>query len=188
MPVARRNLARPAPCRTNPQMPPSKLFPGPGPPPNSRCAILKMKCPPQVPTIAMLKTLAPRESNPPSANIRHCTISTHVITMMAALGPRSTAESTPPIRCPEVPPVMGKFTICAAKTKAAERPRKGIRRGTSCVRVRRTASAMPAAAAPPESSAVLASRKPSGRCMITSPKSGLTLGPNGRRRNNRVTN
>jgi len=73
----------------------------------------------------MLKMFAPRAETPPSANIRHWTISTAEMTTTAALGPSSTAARTAPIRCPEVPPATGKLIIWAANTNAAARPEQG---------------------------------------------------------------
>src|ERR1035441_9173380 len=69
--------------------------------------------------MAMLKMFAPSASTPPSANRKHCTINTVVSTTMAALGPSKAAASTPPTRCPDVPPATGKLTICAANKNAA---------------------------------------------------------------------
>src|ERR1039458_6718374 len=69
--------------------------------------------------MAMLKMFAPSASTPPSANRKHCTINTVVSTTIAALGPSKAAASTPPTRCPEVPPATGKLTTCAAKRNAA---------------------------------------------------------------------
>src|ERR1035441_6017151 len=81
-----------------------------------------MPYPPAAPTIAMLKMFAPSASTPPSANRKHCTINTVVSTTIAALGPSNAAASTPPTRCPEVPPATGKLTICAANRKPAPTP------------------------------------------------------------------
>ena len=81
--------------------------------------------------MAMLNTFAPSASTPPSANRKHCTINTVVSTTMAALGPSKAATSTPPTRCPDVPPATGKLTICAANRNAAASPSNGTRRGGS---------------------------------------------------------
>src|SRR5262245_26853502 len=113
----------------------------------------------------MLKMLAPRASRPPSAKSKHCSVRTAVITSTAPLGPRSTLASTPPTRWPEVPPAIGKFTIWAAKTKAAVTPSRGTFRGGSCVRAWRTAVATPTAARLVVTTSVLASRNPSGMCI-----------------------
>ena len=61
-------------------------------------------------------------SSPPSANIRHCTMSTQVITSTAALGPSNTAVSTPPMTWPDVPPRIGKLSIWAANPKRRRQP------------------------------------------------------------------
>src|SRR5262245_51747889 len=114
--------------------------------------------------MAMLKMLAPRASSPPSAKIRHCTMSTAAMARTAPLGPSRTAASVPPRRCPEVPPATGKLIICAAKTKAAVSPRRGTRRGGKCRCAWRRAMVTPVAARAPVATRVLASRNPSGMC------------------------
>ena len=78
-----------------------------------------------VPTIAMLKMLAPKVVSPPSWNIKHCTIKTKLKTIAPTYGPKVTEANAPPKKCPEVPPRTGKFNICAAKIKAAITPIKG---------------------------------------------------------------
>ena len=93
----------------------------------------------------MLKMFAPSASTPPSANRKHCTINTVVSTTIAALGPSKAATSTPPTRCPDVPPATGKLTICAANRNAAASPSNGTRRGGSLRRTWRNASPTPAA-------------------------------------------
>src|ERR1017187_8176280 len=116
--------------------------------------------------IAMLKMFAPSASTPPSANRKHCTINTVVSTTIAALGPSKAAASTPPTRCPEVPPATGKLTICAANRNAAASPSNGTRRGGSRRRTWRNASPTPAAESRAVVAAVFPSMNPSGMCMI----------------------
>lgn len=48
---------------------------------------------------------------------------------VAAQGPRRTAASVPPSKCPLTPAATGKFAICAANTKAAMIPMAG---GSRC--------------------------------------------------------
>jgi hypothetical protein len=43
-----------------------------------------------------------------------------VMLMMVAWGPRSMPSNVPPIRCPHVPPAIGKFIIWAMKMRALE--------------------------------------------------------------------
>ncbi len=47
-----------------------------------------MAQPPTAPTTAMLKMFAPKAEIPPSANMRHCTISTAEMTMTRCAGPK----------------------------------------------------------------------------------------------------
>ena len=114
---------------------------------------------------AMLKIFAPRARTPPSAKRKHCTTNTAVMTMMAALGPNRTEISTAPSRCPDVPPATGKFNICAAKTKAAARPSRGICCCGNCFFVCRQAAPTPITVNAAVAMMTLASRKPSGMCM-----------------------
>jgi hypothetical protein len=85
--------------------------------------------------------------------------------MIEADGPRSNATSNEPMRCPEVPAATGKFTICAAKINAADKPSRGYFEGASVFRVRFAEIAIAATARPPQAMTVFASRKPSGICI-----------------------
>ena len=57
-------------------------------PPTARLTRWKIAQPPTPPTMPMLKMFAPSAVMPPSANIRHCTISTDAMTITADAGPQ----------------------------------------------------------------------------------------------------
>src|SRR3990172_11584519 len=79
------------------------------------------------PTIAMLNTLAPNAIKPPSAKKTACIKRTIVMLSIPAHGPKRIAKKVPPTKCPLVPRIIGKFIICAAKTKALEIASKGAK-------------------------------------------------------------
>jgi len=54
---------------------------------------------------------APKAVSPPSWKIKHWAVKTTAITIAPAYGPSKTAARTPPNKCPEVPPITGKFSI-----------------------------------------------------------------------------
>ena len=146
-------------------------------PPTARLTKWKIAQPPTPPTMPMLKMFAPSAVMPPSANIRHCTISTDAMTITETLGPSSAATSTPPTRWPEVPPATGKLIICAANTNAAASPSSGTRCGGRCWRACRSATPTPAAPNTPVATAVFTSRNPSGMCMISPRRLAPPTGP-----------
>ena len=124
----------------------------------------------------MLKMFAPSASTPPSLKMSACTSSTQAMTIAAAPGPISTAASTPPSKCPEVPPATGKFSICAANTNAALKPISGILLRGSVRLTWRAATASPPADSAPVTASVLASRKPSGMCIMACSRELFVLG------------
>ncbi len=85
--------------------------------------------------------------------------------MTAAAGPRSAAVEDGADQVADVPPATGKLSIWAAKTKAAEKPSRGILRGGRVRRASRRAKAQAGDGQTPVTRAVLASRNPSGMCM-----------------------
>src|SRR3990172_1327056 len=116
----------------------------------------------------MLTMLSPRALRPPSANTRAWTTRTTVMTSRPAAGPTSTAANTPPRRCPLIPAITGKLTICAANTKAAARAASGTWRSVRTSRVRRTATPKPPTATAPNPAEVVTLMTPSGMCTVDS--------------------
>ena len=102
---------------------------------------------------------------PPSAKTNACTMSTVVITMAAANGPRRIAASAPPAKCPDVPPATGKLSICNAKMSAAVTAISTILRWSKCFLTHATEYATYPAEATPVTAAVVFESIPSGMCM-----------------------
>ena len=78
-----------------------------GPAPHSRIG----RYPASTPAIAMLKTLAPSASTPPSWNTKACMAIITVITRTAGAAPSVQASNAPPTRWPLVPTPTGKLII-----------------------------------------------------------------------------
>ena len=82
-----------------------------------------------------------------------------------ARGPRIMASRLPPIRWPEVPPRTGKFSICAAKTKAARTPMTGTMRPDRSTFARLAIYRIPAPEIRSSETATRFVKKPSGMCI-----------------------
>ena len=118
-----------------------------------------------------MTTFDPSADRPPSANTTACTVNTTDTHNTAAHGPTSTAASTPPRRCPLVPPATGKFNICTAKMNAETSPHSGICRSWSVSDAFFRLTPTPAAATTAAPADVGASMNPSGMC--TAPPDAL---------------
>jgi len=79
-----------------------------------------------VPIIPIFKIFAPSVNTPPSPKIRHCRMRTIIIIIRPAKGPKIIPKRTPPKKCPDVPYIIGKLTICDENIKAPKTPINGI--------------------------------------------------------------
>jgi hypothetical protein len=77
------------------------------------------------------------------------------------------AASTPPNRCPDVPPMTGKLIICAAKMKAAITPINGTCFSPSDLFVREMATLSTEAVISQQTNETARLRKFSGMCKGT---------------------